>query len=65
MKGFNAATKTRFQANTCFTSGVRYLESGSVLGVRDLEPRRASVMLPAHSYFGLVQLASRSTGEFP
>ena len=46
------------KANTCYTAGVRYLESGDEVFVRDLEPERHAVLLPAHTFFGLVQLSS-------
>merc|ERR1719362_607346 len=46
------------KANTCFTSGVAFLEAEDQILVRDLEPMRNSVIRPAHTFFGLVQLSS-------
>jgi len=45
------------KANTCYTGGVVYLEEGDRVSVRDLEPGRKSVIRPAHTFFGLVQLS--------
>ncbi len=45
------------KANTCFTQTVAFLEAGDVIYVRDLEQKRFSVVLPAHTFFGLVQLS--------
>ena len=46
------------KANTCFTSGVAFLEAEDQILVRDLEPMRNSVIRPSHTFFGLVQLSS-------
>jgi len=46
------------KANTCYTGGVMFLEKGDAVYVRNLEDNRYSVMLPAHSFFGLIQLSS-------
>ena len=46
------------KANTCFTSGVAFLEAEDQILVRDLEPMRTSVIRPSHTFFGLVQLSS-------
>ena len=46
------------KANTCFTSGVAFLESEDQILIRDLEPMRDSVIRPAHTFFGLIQLSS-------
>ena len=48
---------TTAKSNTCFTSGARFLSSGARVSVRDVDPSRRAVMLPAQSYFGMVQLA--------
>lgn len=45
------------KANTCFTQGVAFLERGEEVFVRDLERNRYSVVKPAHTFFGLVQLS--------
>lgn len=45
------------KANTCYTGGVVYLEEEDRVSVRDLEPGRKSVVRPAHTFFGLVQLS--------
>lgn len=46
------------KANTCFTGGVVFLEAQDEIYVRDLEPKRNSIIRPAHTFFGLVQLSS-------
>lgn len=46
------------KANTCFTSGVAFLEAEDQILVRDLEPMRTSVIRPSHTFFGLIQLSS-------
>jgi len=46
------------KANTCFTSGVTFLEAEDQILIRDLEPMRNSVIRPAHTFFGLVQLST-------
>jgi len=45
------------KANTCYTGGVAYMEAGDTVAVRDLEPNRKSVIRPAHTFFGMVQLS--------
>jgi len=46
------------KANTCYTGGVVFLEQGDTIHIKNLEEKRYSVMLPAHSFFGLVQLST-------
>ena len=46
------------KANTCFTSGVAFLEAEDQILIRDLEPMRNSVIRAAHTFFGLIQLSS-------
>ena len=48
---------TTTKANTCYTSGLRYLEAGDEIYLKDLESRRFSVHLPAHTFFGIVQMS--------
>jgi len=45
------------KANTCYTGGVRYLEQGDNLMIKNTDTNRFAVMLPSHSFFGLVQLS--------
>merc|ERR1711973_847304 len=45
------------KANTCYTGGVRYLEQGDTLMVKNTDTNRFAVMLPSHSFFGLAQLS--------
>jgi hypothetical protein len=49
---------TTTKANTCYTAGARFLEEGEEIFVRDLEPERYSILLPAHSFFGVIQLSA-------
>ena len=46
------------KANTCYTGGVRFLQRGDELHVRDLESGRNSVLLPSHTFFGAIQLTA-------
>jgi len=45
------------KANTCYTGGVKFLEQGDTIFIKNLEENRFSVMLPSHSFFGLAQLS--------
>jgi len=45
------------KANTCYTGGVKFLEQGDTIFIRNLEENRFSVLLPSHSFFGLAQLS--------
>jgi len=45
------------KANTCYTGGVIFLEQGDQVFIRNLEANRFAVLLPSHSFFGLVQLS--------
>jgi len=45
------------KANTCYTGGVKYLEQGDTIFIKNLEDNRFSVMLPSHSFFGLAQMS--------
>jgi len=45
------------KANTCYTGGVVFLEQGDKLFIRNLETNRFAVLLPSHSFFGVVQLS--------
>ncbi|XP_023328572.1 protein eiger [Eurytemora carolleeae] len=45
------------KVNTCYTGGVVFLEQGDTVHIKNLEKNRISVFLPAHSFFGLVQLS--------
>jgi len=46
------------KANTCYTGGVRFLEQGDKLKVKNTDNNRFAVMLPSHSFFGLVQMTN-------
>lgn len=46
------------KANTCFTSAVAFLEAEDQILIRDLEPMRNSIIRPAHTFFGLIQLST-------
>ena len=50
--------KTNTKANTCYTGGVKFLEKGDEIYVRDLEPERFSILLPSHTFMGAIQLSS-------
>merc|ERR1712209_266780 len=38
------------KANTCYTGGVRFLEQGDKLKVKNTDNNRFAVMLPSHSF---------------
>ena len=41
----------------CYTGGVSFLEADDEISIRDLEVGRNSVIRPAHTFFGLIQLS--------
>jgi len=45
------------KANTCYTGGVTFMEANDEISIRDLEVGRHSVIRPAHTFFGLIQLS--------
>ena len=45
------------KANTCYTGGVRFLEQGDKIVIKNTDNNRYAVMLPSHSFFGAVQLS--------
>ena len=45
------------KANTCYTGGVRFLEQGDTILIKNTDTNRFAVMLPSHSFFGLVQMS--------
>jgi len=45
------------KANTCYTGGVNFMEADDEISIRDLEVGRHSVIRPAHTFFGLIQLS--------
>ena len=45
------------KANTCYTGGVRFLEQGDRIVVKNTDNNRFAVMLPSHSFLGAVQLS--------
>merc|ERR1712110_872665 len=45
------------KVNTCYTGGVRFLEAGDRVMVRNTDNDRYVVMLPSHSFFGIVQMS--------
>merc|ERR1711971_797707 len=45
------------KVNTCYTGGVRFLEAGDRVMVRNTDNDRYVVMLPSHSFFGIIQMS--------
>ena len=45
------------KTNTCYTGGVRFLEQGDKIVIKNTDTNRYAVMLPSHSFFGAVQLS--------
>ena len=45
------------KTNTCYTGGVRFLEQGDKIVIKNTDTNRFAVMLPSHSFFGAVQLS--------
>ena len=41
----------------CLFDSLRYMESGTRIFLRDLEPSRNSIMKPGHTFMGMVQVS--------